>query len=153
MCKNGGWKRGWQWNSSGICKEGKGAEAREAGSGILVGYVWICKEGKGLVVAYVWICVFGWVVGCGYVGNLNKVGSGMCGVCVYVRQDVGIDSSDVFLALAKEITKKIEFSNAPRQFGIVIKWCSFNFFIRGEVIKFLKFLCSTPFLIFMSFQL
>jgi len=55
------------------------------------------------------------------VGNLNKVGSGMCGcVCVYVWQDVGIDSSDVFLALAKEITKKIEFLNSPRQFGIVI---------------------------------
>tara|TARA_B100000749_G_scaffold164318_1_gene126377 strand:+ start:709 stop:894 length:186 start_codon:yes stop_codon:yes gene_type:complete len=61
------------------------------------------------------------VVGCGYVGNLKKVGSGMCGcVCVYVWQDVGIDSSDVFLALAKEITKKIEFLNSPRQFGIVI---------------------------------
>ena len=68
------------------------------------------------------------MVGCGYVGNLNKVGSGICGcVCVYVRQDVGIDSSDVFLALAKEITKKIEFSDAPLQFGIVIKWYSFNF--------------------------
>jgi len=70
MCKNGGEREadsgilvGYMW----ICKEGKGAEAREAGSGILVGYVWICKEGKGLVVAYVWICVFGWVVGCEYV--------------------------------------------------------------------------------------
>ena len=55
--------------------ENWGAEAREAGSGILVGYEWIYKEaGSGILVGYVWICKEG-----------KGAGSGMCvNMCIWM---------------------------------------------------------------------
>ena len=85
-------------------------------------------EARRLAVAYVRVCeggkragsCIGWLGGCGYVGNLNKVGSGMCGCMFMFGRTSALIAQIYFRHRLKIKRKKYNFQKRRLHLKIVI---------------------------------
>ena len=88
-----------------------------------VAYVLVCEGGKGAgscICVNMCMWIGGWV-GVGMWVIWTRLEMACAGVCL-CSVERRIDRSDVFLELAKEITKKSNFQTRRANFKFVIKW-------------------------------